>query len=128
MEKIKTYYELSQWHTKVQNSPNLPNIALAWNKLGDAAHAASEAAKEMQMEMGGIFNKSKMRNPSKNTIKRLLRPCNNREVGWGFRQSNYFLFNEVGARVYVISKGKICNREGKGALKYISVKVKKLKQ
>jgi hypothetical protein len=60
-----------------------------------------------------------MRNPSKNTIKKLLRPCNNRSAGWGYARSNYFLFNKVGAVLYIMSKKKICNREPRGHLKYI---------
>jgi len=61
-----------------------------------------------------------MRNPSKNTIKRLFKPCNGAPSGWGYRYSNYFLFNEVGARLYIMSKGKICNRGQNGYIKYVS--------
>jgi len=31
---------------------------------------------------------------------------------------NYFLFNEIGAQIYRMSKGKICNREPKGYKKH----------
>lgn len=33
-------------------------------------------------------------------------------------QKEYFLFNEVGAQIYRMSKGKICNRGMKGSNKY----------
>lgn len=35
-------------------------------------------------------------------------------------EQNYFLNNWVGARLYIMSKGKICNREPKGYEKYIN--------
>jgi len=59
-----------------------------------------------------------MRNPNKNTIKRLFKICNGAAAGWGHRYSNYFLFNDVGARLYVMSKGRICNRQQIGYAKY----------
>ena len=61
----------------------------------------------------------RMRNPSKNTIKKLMRPANGGRAGWGHRNSNYTLFNEVGAAVYNVSKGQICNREPKGHERYL---------
>lgn len=33
-------------------------------------------------------------------------------------EKNYFLFNWVGARLYIMSKDKICNREPKGCERY----------
>lgn len=64
----------------------------------------------------------RMRNPSKNTAKRIMRRAwaSHHSHGWECWQwnphdeQNYFLFNWVGARLYVMSKGKICNREPKG--------------
>lgn len=60
-----------------------------------------------------------MRNPSKNTIKKIMRPVDEVGPGYALRWSNYFMFNEVGARIYIISKGKICNREPKGFERYL---------
>jgi len=62
-----------------------------------------------------------MRNPSKNTIKKLARPSNGQSAGWGQRHTNYWFFNELGARVFVISKGKIEHRAWGGFfLKYLT--------
>lgn len=72
-----------------------------------------------------------MRNPSKNTVKWIMRHAK-RNQAEGFYFSNqirlqiprfealnaYFLFNSVGARLYIMSKGKICNRGLNGANKY----------
>lgn len=64
-----------------------------------------------------------MRNPSKNTIKRLMRPGNAGHAinvpGHALQVGDYFMFNEVGAALYRMSKGSICNREPKGWLKYV---------
>jgi len=66
-----------------------------------------------------IGSKMRLRNPSKNTVKKIMRRawlC----VDWQQRQWNakdersYFLFNWVGARLYIMSKCQICNREPKG--------------
>ena len=70
-----------------------------------------------------------MRNASKNTIKRVMRTAKfNQDKGLYFSphlQSNtqdakdgYFLFNNVGAQIYRMSKGKICNRSLAGLSKY----------
>jgi hypothetical protein len=73
-----------------------------------------------------IGSKMRLRNPSKNTIKKIMRRawlC----VDWQERQwhtndmRNYFLFNWVGARLYIMSQGRICNREPKG---YQKIKLK----
>jgi hypothetical protein len=63
-----------------------------------------------------------MRNPSKNTIKKLSRPANGQPGGWGQRHTNYWFFNEVGARAFVISKGKIEHRRAWSGffLKYLT--------
>lgn len=42
-----------------------------------------------------------MRNPSKNTIKKLLNKC--------WMRDNYWFHNIVGAKVSIVSKGKINN-------------------
>jgi len=47
-----------------------------------------------------------------------MRPGNGLCAGWAMRYQDYFLFNEVGARLYHMSKGKICNREPKGHERY----------
>lgn len=60
-----------------------------------------------------------MRNPSKNTIKKIMRPKDNNGPGWGLRNSNYFVHNEIGARLYIMSKGKICNLEPKSHERYL---------
>lgn len=60
-----------------------------------------------------------MRNPSKNTIKKILRPFRS-GVGYGMFKGNYFLHNTGGARVYIISKGKICNIGMLGYKKYLT--------
>lgn len=80
-----------------------------------------------------------MRNPSKNTIKKLMRPANGHEPGWGQRgyseitpysqvtSKQYFLFNIIGASLYNMSKRKICNRKPKGFMKYLTkAQIKKL--
>lgn len=64
-----------------------------------------------------------MRNASKKTIKRIMRRAydwaNGKETQWNLNdESNYYLFNNVGAQVYRMSKGKICNREPRGYEKY----------
>jgi len=70
-----------------------------------------------------------MRNASKNTIKRVMKNAKrNQDRGLYFSyqfQENteearkvYFLFNEVGAQIYRMSKGKICNRSLIGLSKY----------
>ena len=53
-----------------------------------------------------------MRNPSKNTIKKLMRQAKyaqSKGLHW-IGNENYFLFNNVGARAYIMSKWKIDNR------------------
>ena len=37
---------------------------------------------------------------------------------------DYFTFNEVGAKLYIMSKGKICNREPKGYKKHCKRQIK----
>lgn len=73
-----------------------------------------------------------MRNPSRNTIKRIMRIAKyDQDNGFFFSpwiqnentpesHAAYFLFNNVGARLYTMSKGKICNRSLKGLSKYYS--------
>jgi hypothetical protein len=61
-----------------------------------------------------------MRNLSKNTLKRLMRPFKCSSAGGAHRYSNYFFYNEVGAQAYRQSKGAICNRMGNGAEKYMT--------
>lgn len=65
-----------------------------------------------------VVKNSEMRNPSKNTIKKIMKPSNGKPCGYGMGYTNYFLFNEVGAQLYRMSKGKLCNREPKGCEKY----------
>lgn len=79
-----------------------------------------------------------MRNPSKNTIKKVMKKA---EIDfqehdsffyhpdyYGNSPNNdslmkaYFLFNNVGARIYTVSKGVICNRSAESILKYNSKK------
>jgi hypothetical protein len=77
-----------------------------------------------------------MRNPSKNTIKRIFRANLHKghDPGWGLCNINrtgedgYHLFNEVGARLYIMSKGRICNREPKGHLRYVHRQVEQAKR
>jgi len=70
-----------------------------------------------------------MRNPSKNTLKTLLRVNNGSPTpGWAMRKADYFLFNEVGARAYIMSKGKICNRQPKGYERYLTPHCKTIYQ
>lgn len=71
-----------------------------------------------------------MRNPSKNTIKRIMREAERcKGMGYYFapwiQNENtidssraYHLFNSVGGRLYAMSKGKICNRSLDGLKKY----------
>jgi hypothetical protein len=61
-----------------------------------------------------------MRNPSKNTIKQLARPANGAPPGWGPRHTNYYLFNSVGARLYVMSKHKIEHMDGATIRRYLT--------
>ena len=69
-----------------------------------------------------------MRNASKNTIKRVMRKA---LFDQKFKDSyfhpmfkgpetyaSYFLFNEIGAQIFRMSKGKICNRGLIGIEKY----------
>lgn len=63
-----------------------------------------------------------MRNPSKNTAKQIMRRAylsleDNGIRQWG-DENNYFLCNSVGTRLYIMSKGVICNREPKGYKKH----------
>lgn len=66
-----------------------------------------------------------MRNPSKNTAKKIMRRAynsmyNGEQSQWNLNdESNYFLFNMVGARLYIMSKEKVCNREPKGGKQYL---------
>lgn len=70
-----------------------------------------------------------MRNPSKNTLKTLFRVNNQSPTpGWAMRRADYFLFNEVGARAYTMSKGKICNRQPKGHKRYLTPHCKTIYQ
>lgn len=70
-----------------------------------------------------------MRNASKNTIKIVMRNAKrNQDRGlyysaqfqdYSVETSRiYFLFNDVGAQIYRMSKGKICNRSLSGYRKY----------
>lgn len=76
-----------------------------------------------------------MRNPSRNSIKRLMRRAFNAYVlgdclAWNIDSeihrkhsqqfSNYEFMNLVGAAAYNVSKGTICNREPKGYEKYLT--------
>jgi hypothetical protein len=61
-----------------------------------------------------------MRNLSKNTLKRLMRPFNGGAAGWAHRFSDYHFFNQCGTRAWVQSKGRINNRDGAGAEKYLT--------
>jgi hypothetical protein len=61
-----------------------------------------------------------MRNLSKNSLKKLMRPTHNRQVGGACFYSNYYFHNHGGARAWVQSKGKINNLTGHGCAKYIS--------
>ncbi len=70
-----------------------------------------------------------MRNASKNTIKKVMRKAEfdqhkysahfnvGNESDYNY-YSRYRLFNEVGAQIYRMSKGKICNRSLDGVDKY----------
>ncbi len=70
-----------------------------------------------------------MRNASKNTIKRVMRKAcfdqrfKNSYYHPMFKEpesyDSYFLFNEVGAQIFRMSKGFICNRGLIGIEKYI---------
>ena len=73
-----------------------------------------------------------MRNASKNTIKQVMRKAKfdqekydmyfhpSLENIWGNADGHksYFLYNDVGAQIYIMSKGNICNRSLKGLIKY----------
>lgn len=64
-----------------------------------------------------------MRNASKNTIKRVMRNAKFYQDRGLYYHPNcshkeYFLFNNVGARIFIMSKGKICNRGLQGLNKY----------
>lgn len=70
-----------------------------------------------------------MRNASKNTIKRVMRKAlfdqHHKSMYYDIGDelahplySRYHLFNEVGAQIYTMSKGKICNRSCDGIEKY----------
>lgn len=70
-----------------------------------------------------------MRNASKNTIKRVMKIAKyNQDKGLYFSptlqidtvdaRKGYFLFNSVGAQIYIMSKGNICNRSLAGLSKY----------
>ena len=70
-----------------------------------------------------------MRNASKNTIKKVMRTAkHNQDRGLYFSpnlqldtdeaRKGYFLFNSVGAQIYRMSKGNICNRSLAGLSKY----------
>jgi len=68
-----------------------------------------------------------MRNASKNTIKRVMRNASfYQKKDLFFRpnpyQDEYFLFNSIGAQIYIMSKGKICNRGLFGLNKYVNNK------
>ncbi len=75
-----------------------------------------------------------MRNPNKNTIKKIMRDANNNQKkGYYFAPwiqnehtptayRAYLLFNAVGARLFFMSKGKICNRSLSGVRKYVNLK------
>jgi len=72
-----------------------------------------------------------MRNPNKNTIKKIMREANrNHKKGFYYApwiwnnhtpRANraYFLYNNVGASLFIMSKGKICNRSLSGVRKYL---------
>ncbi len=61
-----------------------------------------------------------MRNPSKNTIKKLMRPFGGIAPGHAWLRSNYRFVNRIGQRVYYMSKGKIDNIEPKGYKRYLT--------
>lgn len=74
-----------------------------------------------------VQNMSRVRNPCKNTVKQIMRRASLcvkwDELQWNMRdERNYFLFNSVGARLYIMSKGKICNREPSGYQRYLPKK------
>jgi len=72
-----------------------------------------------------------MRNASKNTIKRVMRNAKRCQEKKGLyydcqyggvtkeNRKMYYLFNDVGAQIYRMSKGNICNRSLKGVSKYV---------
>ena len=82
---------------------------------------------------------NKVRNASKNTIKKVmrrsyralvLRECKLHNLTPGREwnaadDDNYFLYNKVGAQIYRMSKGEICNMEPKGYERYITNESKK---
>lgn len=64
-----------------------------------------------------------MRNASKNTIKLVMRNAAfYMDKGLYYHPkytiNEYFLFNQIGAQIYRMSKGKICNRGMMGIGKY----------
>ena len=67
-----------------------------------------------------------MRNASKNTIKRVMRKAAyDLSIGFYYQieeddsfYKRYFLFNDVGAQIFRMSKGHICNRGLIGVEKY----------
>ena len=74
-----------------------------------------------------VRNMSRVRNPCKNTVKQIMRRASLcvkwDELQWNMGdERNYFLFNWVGARLYIMSKGKICNREPRGYQRYLPKK------
>jgi len=74
-----------------------------------------------------VPNTSRVRNPCKNTAKRIMRRAylcvKWDELQWNMRdERNYFLFNSVGARLYIMSTGNICNREPRGYQRYLPKK------
>ena len=72
-----------------------------------------------------------MRNASKNTIKRVMRKALfDQKYKDGYLELNhveysresskaYFLFNDIGAQIFRMSKGLVCNRALIGIEKYI---------
>lgn len=69
-----------------------------------------------------------MRNPSKNTIKRVMRKAAyDKSIGMRFdvgddynsHNGRYHLYNSVGAHIYNVSKGQICNLGLIGIEKYL---------
>jgi hypothetical protein len=50
-----------------------------------------------------------VRNLSKNSLKRLLRPANGMQPGYAHFYTRYWFFNQGGAKAWVQSKGRINN-------------------
>lgn len=61
-----------------------------------------------------------MRNLSKNTLKRLLRPVNGKQPGYGHFHTRHEFYNYVGAKAWTQSNGKINNLNGDGLAKYLT--------